>query len=68
MKNFYDVQQLLKKYGAIIYLGNRLDDIDMMEEEIKELYKANMLELATFKTVLLVLSQERQRELKNRKR
>jgi uncharacterized protein YqgQ len=68
MKNFYDVQQLLKKFGAIIYLGNRLDDIDMMEEEIKELYRANMIELDIFKTVLIVLSQERQKELKNRKR
>ncbi|WP_238599456.1 YqgQ family protein, partial [Streptococcus suis] len=27
MKRLYDVQQLLKRFGIIIYMGNRLYDI-----------------------------------------
>ncbi|EUJ60945.1 YqgQ family protein, partial [Listeria fleischmannii] len=30
MKSVYDVAQLLKKYGIIIYLGKREYDIEMM--------------------------------------
>ncbi len=36
MKSVYDIQQLLKKFGTIIYVGDRLGDLELMEMEIKE--------------------------------
>ena len=40
MNNLYDVQQLLKKFGYIIYFKNEDDQLEMMEQEIKDLYKS----------------------------
>ncbi|MEK5523508.1 YqgQ family protein [Heyndrickxia sp. FSL W8-0423] len=60
MKTFYDVQQLLKKYGIIIYVGDRLGDIKLMEIEIRELYKLQLIDSDVFTTAILVLRQEMQ--------
>ena len=30
MKTFYDVQQFLKRFGIIVYMGKRLYDIELM--------------------------------------
>ncbi|MDQ0183738.1 uncharacterized protein YqgQ [Cytobacillus kochii] len=64
VKSFYDVQQLLKAYGAIIYMGERLLDIEMMELEVSELYKAKIIEVDTYRDALLVLRAEREKEKK----
>lgn len=37
------VQNILKRFGTFIYTGNRVDDIIMMDIEIKELYTLRML-------------------------
>lgn len=58
LKTFYDVQQLLKKYGIIIYVGDRLGDIKLMEIEIRELYKLHLIDSEVFTTAILVLRQE----------
>ena len=42
MKTVYDVQQLLKKFGTIIYIGDRLADLELMEEELKQLYQSQL--------------------------
>ncbi|WP_153047646.1 YqgQ family protein, partial [Streptococcus suis] len=34
MERLYDVQQLLKRFGIIVYMGNRLYDIEMMQIEL----------------------------------
>lgn len=43
MNSLYDVQQLLKKFGTIIYTGDRFADLEMMEDEIRELYKNQLI-------------------------
>lgn len=53
-----DIYDLLKKYGIIIYTGDRIGDLNLMEDEIKELYKARVLELKQFQTALLIIRQE----------
>jgi uncharacterized protein YqgQ len=67
MNTIYDVQQLLKKYGTIIYLGERLADLEMMESELIELYKSQLIETRDFQTALLLLRQEIQIERDKRK-
>lgn len=64
LNTIYDVQQLLKKFGMIIYLGNRLADLEMMEEELRELYQSQMIDQTDFKTALLLLRQEMSKERK----
>ncbi|SDK54871.1 YqgQ family protein [Sediminibacillus albus] len=59
MKTIYDVQQLLKRFGTFIYLGNRIADLEMMEEEIKELYKSQCMEPSEYQMAILLLKQER---------
>lgn len=64
MKTVYDVQQLLKKYGTIIYIGDRIADLELMEEEVKQLYQSSLIEPKDYQMALLILRQEVQR-LKN---
>ncbi|WP_216830001.1 YqgQ family protein [Alkalihalobacterium elongatum] len=61
MKTYYDVQQLLKKYGTFIYTKNRHVDALMMEEEIREMYELGMLDKQLFQEAILILKKE-QRE------
>jgi uncharacterized protein YqgQ len=58
MNSVYDVQQLLKKFGTFIYVGNRLADLELMEAEIKELYESQCILLNDYQMAILVLKQE----------
>ncbi|MDQ0269439.1 YqgQ family protein [Cytobacillus purgationiresistens] len=67
MKTVYDVQQLLKRFGAIIYMGNRLLDLEMMEKEIIEIYQARLIEPTVYRDAILLLRSEMQREKEKKK-
>lgn len=58
MKTIYDIQQLLKKFGTIIYIGDRLADLELMEAEVKELYQAQCLPIKDYQMAILLLRQE----------
>ncbi|KSU64146.1 cytosolic protein [[Bacillus] enclensis] len=58
MRTIYDIQQFLKSYGTIIYTGHRLSDLQLIEDELKELYKSQLIEMREFQTALLILRQE----------
>jgi uncharacterized protein YqgQ len=60
MKTLYDVMQLLKSFGTVIYTGDRLADLDLMEDEIKELYKQQFISAKDYSSALLILRQKRQ--------
>lgn len=38
MKDLYDVMQLLKTYGTIIYTADFISDLDLMESDVRDLY------------------------------
>jgi len=59
MKTVYDVRNILKRYGIFIYTGNRTGDLDLMEAEVRELYKAQLIDELTFKQAVLILRQEK---------
>ncbi|MER1986209.1 MAG: YqgQ family protein [Solibacillus sp.] len=61
MSSMLDIIYLLKQYGTYIYTLDRIGDLALMEDEIKELYKANVLDGKDFQMALLVLRQEKQR-------
>ena len=58
MKSMIDVYRLLKQYGIIIYTKDRIGDLVLMEEELKELYKVKVLDPKSFQTALLIVKQE----------
>nr|WP_263313172.1 YqgQ family protein [Mammaliicoccus sp. Marseille-Q6498] len=59
MENLYDVQQLLKKFGYIIYFKDEEDRLEMMEQEIKAMYKAMLISKETFLQARLIINQRR---------
>lgn len=58
MKNMINVYELLKKFGTIIYTGDRIGDLELMEDELKELYKSNMIEAKQLQTAILIIKSE----------
>lgn len=62
MKTLYDVQQLLKRFGIIVYLGKRLYDIEMMKIELERLYQSGLLEKEDYLTAELILRREHRLE------
>ncbi|MFX3623829.1 MAG: YqgQ family protein [Ectobacillus sp.] len=58
MTSIYDIQQFLKKFGTVIYTGDRLADLELMEDEVRELYKAQLMEPSLYQMALLLLKQE----------
>lgn len=61
MKTIYDIQQLLKKYGTIIYIGDRSADLELMEMEVRQLFDSNLIEVKDYQMAVLLLRQEGQR-------
>lgn len=60
MRNFYDVQQLLKTYGIVIYMQDRKHHLDLVEFEIRELYSRELLQQKEFLLAISIINQERQ--------
>lgn len=58
MKDIYD---LLKQYGTYIYTRDRIGDLILMEEEIRELYKARAIEPREFQSAMLIIRHEASR-------
>lgn len=66
MNTIYDVQQLLKKFGTIIYIGDRLADLELMETELKELYKSRLIDVKDFQVAVMLMRREIQIEKEKR--
>ncbi|MBL4951408.1 YqgQ family protein [Neobacillus sp. YIM B02564] len=62
MKTIYDIQQYLKQFGTIIYIGDRIADLELMEVELKELYQSQLIEPREYQSALLLLRHEIQME------
>ncbi|WKT75327.1 YqgQ family protein [Lysinibacillus fusiformis] len=58
MDKMLDIYELLKTYGTFIYTRDPIGDLMLMEDEIKELYKANVLDIKDYQMALLLIRQE----------
>ncbi|RBW70560.1 DUF910 domain-containing protein [Bacillus taeanensis] len=62
VKTVFDIQQVLKGFGTIIYTGNRLADLELMEEELRELFQTKLIDVKVFQQALLLLKSEQEKE------
>ena len=63
MKNLYDVQQFLKRFGIIIYVGKRLYDIELMKIELSRIYDAGLMDKLDYLEAEAILRREHKLEL-----
>ena len=63
MKTFYDVQQFLKQFGIIVYMGKRLYDIELMKLELSRIYDAGLMDRLDYLEAEAVLRREHKLEL-----
>ncbi|MBV5221807.1 YqgQ family protein [Staphylococcus hominis] len=59
INNFYDVLQLLKRYGFIIYFKDKEDMYEMMQQEIRSLYNYDLLSKEEYLKCILIINQRR---------
>lgn len=59
MNSVYDVQQLLKRFGIYVYIGDRVSDLELMEMEVRELYSERLISQEEFQHSILILRRER---------
>lgn len=62
-ETLYDVQQLLKQFGVVVYLGKRLYDIEMMKIELEALYKSALIDKENYLIAEMILRREHQIEM-----
>ena len=63
MKTLYDVQQLLKQFGIVVYLGKRLYDIEMMNIELEALYQNALIDKENYLIAEMILRREHRIEM-----
>lgn len=63
MKTLYDVQQYLKNFGVIVYMGKRLYDIEMMKIELARIYDLDLMDKQDYLEAELILRREHRLEL-----
>lgn len=68
LNSLYDIQLLLKKFGIIIYVGDRLADMELMEIELKELYDLQLIDQKQWLQSTLLLRKEIQIEKNKREK
>ncbi|MGE7771458.1 YqgQ family protein [Viridibacillus arvi] len=66
MKTVYDVMQFLKRFGTFIYTKDRVADLELMEDEIRELYSSHLIDIQDYQKALMILRQEISKEKRNR--
>lgn len=58
MKSALDVQRLLKRFGIFVYIGDREAELQLMEEEVREIYATGLITLQDFQEAMIILKSE----------
>lgn len=61
MDNVYDIRQYLKEFGTFIYTKDRIGDLHLMAEDLKELYQAGILPIREYQVARHILRAEETR-------
>ena len=68
MKNLYDVQQLLKKFNILVYVGKRKWDIELMGLELDNLNRADVISKKEYMSAKMILRHEYEIEVQKEKK
>ena len=63
MQTFYDLQQFLKSFGILIYMKDRKHTLSMVEYEVRELRRIELISKEEFLRAMLIIKQEFNYEL-----
>jgi len=63
MINFYDLQQFLKSFGIIIYMKDRRHTLSMVEYEVRELKRLELISKEDFIRAIAIIKHEVNHEL-----
>lgn len=68
METLYDVQEMLKRYGFINFMTNRLDAIYFMQQELTKMVELGIFEKSdkAYLTAQLILRREERMEKEKR--
>jgi uncharacterized protein YqgQ len=61
IQTIQDIRGFLKSFGTFIYTGDPLADLELMEEECRELFEFNVMESLDFQMAILLIKQEKRK-------
>ena len=66
MQTFYDLQQFLKSFGILIYMKDRKHTLSMVEYEVRELRRLELISKEEFLRAMAIIKHEINLELVER--
>ena len=63
MQTFYDLQQFLKSFGILIYMKDRKHTLSMVEYEVRELRRLELISKEEFIRAMAIIKHEINLEL-----
>ena len=63
MQTFYDLQQFLKPFGILIYMKDRKHTVSMVEYEVRELRRLELISKEEFLRAMAIIKHEINLEL-----
>ena len=63
MQTFYDLQQFLKSFGILIYMKDRKHTLSMIEYEVRELRRLELISKEEFLRAMAIIKHEINLEL-----
>ena len=63
MQTFYDLQQFLKSFGILIYMKDRKHTLSMVEYEVRELRRLELISKEEFLRAMAIVKHEINLEL-----
>ena len=63
MQTFYDLQQFLKSFGILIYMNDRKHTLRMVEYEVRELRRLELISKEEFLRAMAIIKHEINLEL-----
>ena len=63
MQTFYDFQQFLKSFGILIYMKDRKHTLSMVEYEVRELRRLELISKEEFLRAMAIIKHEINLEL-----
>ena len=63
MQTFYDLQQFLKSFGILIYMKDRKHTLGMVEYEVRELRRLELISKEEFLRAMAIIKHEINLEL-----